>query len=176
MISKAMSEALNKHMNFELYSAHIYLSMCSVANEMGLKGAANWFMAQYDEEIIHFRKFFNYLVDQGINISLTASKAVPNKYKSLLDMFEKTLAHEQVVTRGINELMEHAVQEKDHATQIFLQWFVTEQIEEENNDRDIIAKLKLVGDKGHGLLMIDNELGSRIFTPPASGTAPFTIS
>lgn len=176
MISKAMSDALNKHMNFELYSAHIYLSMCSVANEMGLKGSANWFMAQYEEEILHFRKFFNYLVDQGINITLTASKAVPNKYKSLQDIFEKTLAHEQAVTKGINELMELAVQDKDHATQIFLQWFITEQLEEENTVQDIIAKLKLVGDKGHGLLMIDNELGSRTFTPPASGTAPFAIS
>ena len=171
-----MSDALNSHMNFELYSANIYLSMSSAANEMGLKGAANWFMVQYQEEMTHFMKFFNYLVEQGINITLTASKAVPNKYKSLLDMFEKTLGHEQAVTKGINNLMEQAVQEKDHATQIFLQWFVTEQIEEENNDRDIIAKLKLVGEKGHGVLMIDNELGSRTFVAPAGGAAPFPVA
>jgi len=175
MISKTVAEALNTHMNFELYSANIYLSMSSAANEMGLKGAATWFMVQYQEEMVHFMKFFNYLVDQGINISLTASKAVPNKYKSLLDMFEKTLAHEQVVTAKINDLAELAVMEKDHASQIFLQWFVTEQIEEENNDRDILAKLKLVGTNGHGILMIDSDLGTRAFVAPPGGAAPFPV-
>jgi ferritin len=175
MISKEMAVSLNTHMNFELFSANIYLSMSSAANEMGLKGSANWFMVQYQEEMTHFMKFFNYLVDQGINITLTASKAVPNKYSSLLDMFEKTLAHEQIVTRRINELTEQAVKEKDHATQIFLQWFVTEQIEEENNDRDIIAKLKLVGSNGHGILMIDGDLGTRVFVAPPGGAAPFPV-
>ena len=166
MISGKMADALNKHMNIELYSAHLYLSMSSCANEMGLKGAANWFMVQYHEEMTHFMKFYSYLVDQGVNITLLASKAVPNKYKSLLDIFEKTLAHEQYITACINELCEQAVKEKDHASQIFLQWFVTEQIEEENNDRDLIAKLKLVGDNGHGILMIDAEMAGRVFTPP----------
>lgn len=176
MISKPMADALNSHMNFELYSANIYLSMSSAANEMGLKGAATWFMVQYQEEMTHFMKFFNYLVDQGINITLTAGKAVPNKYRSLLEMFEKTLAHEQIVTNRINELAEQAVTEKDHATQIFLQWFVTEQIEEENNDRDIIAKLKLVGANGHGVLMIDGDLGKRVFVAPVGGAAPFPVA
>lgn len=176
MISKTMAEALNTHMNFELYSANIYLSMSSAANEMGLKGAAAWFMVQYQEEMVHFMKFFNYLVDQGINISLTASKAVPNMYTSLQDMFEKTLAHEQVVTAKINDLAELAVKQKDHASQIFLQWFVTEQIEEENNDRDILAKLKLVGTNGHGILMIDSDLGTRVFVAPPGGAAPFPVA
>lgn len=166
MISNKMSDALNKHMNLELYSAHLYLSMSSYANILGLKGAANWFTVQYREEMTHFFKFYTYLIDQGENITLLAGKAVPNKYKSLLEMFEKTLAHEQLITKCINELSEQAVQEKDHATQIFLQWFITEQIEEENNDRDLIAKLKLVGDNGHGILMIDSEIGQRVFTPP----------
>lgn len=176
MISTTMSAALNTHMNFELYSANIYLSMSSAANEMGLKGAAGWFMVQYQEEMTHFMKFYNYLIDQGINITLIASKAVPNKYASLLDMFEKTLAHEQIVTSRINDLAELAVKEKDHATQIFLQWFVTEQIEEENNDRDIIAKLKLVGKNGHGILMIDSNLGQRVFVAPVGGAAPFPVA
>lgn len=166
MISKKMADALNTHMNLELYSAHLYLSMSSCCNEKGLKGAANWFFVQYREEMIHFIKFYTYLVDQGIIITLQASKAVPNSYKSLLDMFEKTLAHEQLITGCINELSEQAVKEKDHATQIFLQWFVTEQIEEENNDRDLIAKLKLVGNNGHGILMIDSEMAARVFVAP----------
>ena len=170
MISKNMADALNKHMNLELYSAHLYLSMSSYANNLGLKGSANWFSVQYREEMVHFFKFYTYLINQGKNITLMESKAVPNEYKSLLDMFEKTLNHEQLITKCINDLSEQAVQEKDHATQIFLQWFVTEQIEEENNDRDLISKLKLVGDNGHGILMIDAEMGQRIFTPPP-GTA-----
>src|SRR6185369_349951 len=167
MICKNMTTSLNTHMNLELFSAHLYLSMSSCATAMGLKGAANWFMVQYHEEMVHFMKFYTYLLDQGENIKLNESEAVPNSYKSLLDMVEKTLAHEQKITKCINELSEQAVKEKDHATQIFLQWFVTEQIEEENNDRDLIAKLKLVGDNGHGILMIDSEMGQRTFVAPA---------
>jgi ferritin len=171
MISKKMTSALNTHMNLELFSAHLYLSMSSCANTLGLKGAANWFMVQYHEEMVHFMKFYTYLLDQGENITLNAGKSVPNSYKSLLEMFEKTLAHERLITKCINELSEQAVQEKDHATQIFLQWFITEQIEEENNDRDMIAKLKLVGDNGYGILMIDGEMAQRVFTPPPSASA-----
>ncbi len=171
MISNDMSASLNTHMNLELQSAHLYLSMSSFANTLGLKGSANWFMVQYHEEMLHFMKFYTYLIDQGENITLNASTAVPNTYKSLLDMFEKTLIHEQMITKCINELSEQAVQERDHATQIFLQWFIIEQIEEENNDRDIIAKLKLVGDNGQGILMIDGEMAKRVFVPPPSAIA-----
>ena len=172
MISNAMAQSLNSHLNAEHFSAQLYLSMSSAAGVMGLKGAANWFMVQYREEMVHFMKFYTYLIDQGVNITLPASKAVPNAYKSLLEMFEKTLVHEQLITSCINELSEQAVKEKDHATQIFLQWFVTEQIEEENNDRDLIAKLKLVGDNGHGILMIDGEMATRVFVaPPGSPLA-----
>jgi ferritin len=170
MISKKMAAALNKHMNLELYSSHIYLSMSSCAHALGLKGAANWFSVQYREEMTHFFRFYTYLIDQGENVELLAAKAVPNTYGTLLEMMEKTLVHEQRITQCINELSEQAVREKDHATQIFLQWFVTEQVEEENNDRDLIAKLKLVGDNGHGILMIDAEMGQRVFTPPPGTT------
>ena len=173
MISKKMADSLNKHMNVELSSAHLYLCMSSCASDMGLKGAANWFKVQYREEMIHFMMFYNYLVDQGINVSILASKAVPNSYKSLLDMMQKTLGHEQMITGCINELSEQAVNEKDHATRIFLQWFVTEQIEEENNDRDLIAKLKLVGNNGQGVLMIDSEMAARVFAPPVG--APLAV-
>jgi ferritin len=166
MISKEMSDALNKHMNLELYSAHLYLAMSSCSNELGLKGAANWFFVQYREEMTHFMKFYTYLTDQGVIIDLQASEAIPNQYSSLLEMMQETLVHEQLITSCINNLSELAVSKKDHATQIFLQWFVTEQIEEENNDRDLIAKLKLVGDNGHGILMIDGEMGQRVFVAP----------
>lgn len=172
MLNTEMAAALNKHMNTELYSAHLYLSMSSCANAMGLKGAANWFMVQYQEEMVHFMKFYQYINSQGEQVRLGPLDAPPAEYASLLQMFEKTLEHEMFITRCINDLTELAVRQKDHATQIFLQWFVTEQIEEEENDREIIGKLKLVGDNGYGLLMIDNELGARVFTPPpADGQA-----
>ena len=166
MISKKMSDAINTQMNLELFSAHLYLVMSSCANDMGLKGASNWFFVQYREEMIHVIKFYTYLTERGVVVSIPASKAVPGTYKSLLEMMQKTLSHEQLITSCINNLSELAVKEKDHATQIFLQWFVTEQIEEENNDRDLIAKLKLVGDNGHGILMIDGEMGQRVFVAP----------
>lgn len=171
MLNKKMYAALNKHMNIELYSAYLYLSMASYANSIGLKGAANWFMVQYQEEMVHFMKFYNYINSQGAAICLSAMSAPPCQYKSLLDMFEQTLKHEQFITKCINDLTDLALKEKDHASHIFLQWFVTEQIEEEENDRDIIGKLKLIGDNGHGLLMLDAELAARVFVPPPATAA-----
>lgn len=167
MIDKTMTAALNKHLNTELYSAHLYLSMSSYANFLGLKGSANWFNVQYQEEMVHFMKFYNYINSQGEHVQFGPQKAAPFQFKSLLEMFEQTFTHEQFITKCINELMDLAVKQKDHATQIFLQWFVTEQIEEEENDREIIGKLKLIGDNGQGLLMLDNELAARVFIPPA---------
>ncbi|GAB7028349.1 ferritin [Geotalea toluenoxydans] len=171
MLNKKMYAALNKHMNIELYSAYLYLSMSSHANSIGLKGAANWFMVQYQEEMVHFMKFYNYINSQGASIGLSAMSAPPGQYKSLLDMFEQTLKHEQFITRCINDLTDLALKEKDHASHIFLQWFVTEQIEEEENDRDLIGKLRLIGDNGHGLLMLDGEMAARVFVPPPATAA-----
>ena len=167
MISSKMTESLNTHLNLELYSAHLYLSMSSYAGFIGLKGAANWFMVQYQEEMVHFMKFYAYINSQGEHVRLGPMQTVPSEFASFLDLFEKTLVHEQTITRCINELTDLALVEKDHATRIFLQWFITEQVEEEENDREIIAKLKLIGDNGQGLLMLDNELAARVFVPPA---------
>jgi ferritin len=163
-----MYAALNKHMNMELFSANLYLNMSSAAAVMGFKGAANWFSVQYQEEMVHFMKFYTYLNSQGEQAIIEQSVGPANSFKSLLQMLEETLKHEQSITKRINELTDLAVKEKDHATQIFLQWFVTEQIEEEENDRELIGKLKLIGDNGYGLLMLDNELAARVFTPPAA--------
>lgn len=172
MLSKKNFTALNKHMNTELYSAYLYLNMSAAANAMGFKGVANWFSVQYQEEMVHFMKFYTYLNSQGEQAQVGQMAAPPNQFKGLLPMFEETLKHEQYITACINELTELAVKEKDHASQIFLQWFVTEQIEEEENDREIIGKLKLIGDNGYGLLMLDGDLGTRVFTPPpATGAA-----
>ena len=113
-------------------------------------------------------KIYNYINDQGGQVKLAAIEQPATEFESPLDMFEKTLEHEKFITMSINELVDLAITEKDHATNIFLQWFVTEQIEEEGNDNEIIAKLKLVGEDGNGLLMVDKELAARVFTPPAA--------
>ena len=166
MLSKSMYTALNKHMNTELFSAYLYLNMSSAANEMGYKGSANWFNVQYQEEMVHFMKFYNYINSQGAQAVVDKMAKPASSFKSMLNMFEETLKHEQFITKCIYDLTEQAVKEKDHASQIFLQWFITEQIEEEENDREIIGKLKLIGDNGYGQLMLDNELGTRVFVPP----------
>ena len=161
MISAKMNAALNEQVTKEMYSAYLYMAMSSTSNSIGLKGFANWFMTQYHEEMFHAMKIYEYLHSQGGEVALQAIDAPPAAFEGPLDMFEKTLAHEQKVTRSINDLMDIAVDEKDHATQIFLQWYVTEQVEEEENDNDIIAQLKLIKDNPQGLMMLDRELAQR---------------
>ena len=168
MLNKRMVKALNEQVNNELYSAYLYLSMSAYSTFIGLKGFANWFMVQYQEEMTHTMKIYDYINDQGGQVKLMAVPEPPAEFGSPLDMFEKTLKHERFITKCINDLVDLAVKEKDHATNIFLQWFVTEQIEEEANDNDIISKLKLVGKEGNGLFMIDKELAARVFTSPAT--------
>jgi ferritin len=170
MLNKKVCNALNKQLNKEMYSANLYLSMSSYAGSIGLKGSANWFMVQYQEEMVHAMKFFNFINSRGEHTELGALAAPPTEFKGLLDMFELTLTHELSITSSIYELVDLALAERDHATHIFLQWYVTEQVEEEENDRDIIGKLKLIGDNGQGLLMLDAELGARVFVP--APTAP----
>ena len=168
MLSERMVATLNKQINREIYSAYLYLSMSAYSTFKGLKGFANWFMVQYQEEMTHVVKIYDYINDQGSRVKLTAVEQPPTEFGSPLEMFEKTLEHEKFVTRCINDLVNIAIKEKDHATRIFLQWFVTEQIEEEANDNEIIAKLKLVGKEGNGLFMIDKELAARAFVPPVT--------
>ncbi len=166
MIDTNMAQALNEQINKEMYSAYLYLSMSAYSNKTGLKGFANWFMVQYHEEMFHAMKLYEYIQRQGEEVKLEAIKAPPAEFSSQLDMFTQTLAHEQYITNSINELMELAIGKKDHATQIFLEWYVTEQVEEEENDNDIILQLKLIGDNAHALLMLDRELAGRITTVP----------
>lgn len=140
--------------------------MSAYSSYSGLKGFANWFMVQYQEEMAHAMKIYDYINDQGGQVKLEAIDKPATEFESTLDMFEKTLKHEQFVTKSINDLVDLAILEKDHATNIFLQWFVTEQIEEEGNDNEILSRLRLVGEDGSGLLMVDKELSARVFTPP----------
>ena len=161
MINKKMAQALNEQINKEMYSAYLYMSMSAYSANIGLKGFANWFMVQYHEEMYHAMKLYEYVQRQGEEVKLDTIKAPPAEFLSPLDMFTQTLTHEQYITSSINGLMELAISKKDHATQIFLEWYVIEQVEEEENDNDIIAQLKLIGDNAHALLMLDRELSGR---------------
>ncbi len=166
MITDKMAAALNKQINAEWYSAYLYQSMSAYATAQGLSGAANWLSCQAKEEMTHGMKIYDYLNSVGARVVLTAIDQPPTDFESVRDVFEQTLAHEKKVTALINGLANLARDERDHATEIFLQWFVTEQVEEEENANDILSHLKLAGSEGGGLFMIDKELGTRVFTPP----------
>lgn len=165
MLVKRMEDAINDQMNFEIYSAHIYLSMASYFEENGLPGFANWMKAQYQEEIFHAMKMFDYVNETGGRATISAIDAPATEWDSPLAAFQTALEHEQLVTSRINKLMDIAREESDHATSIFLQWFISEQVEEEASVGDIVGKLKLVGDGG-ALFMLDRDLSTRVFTPP----------
>jgi ferritin len=160
MISNGMAAHISAQLNRELYSAYFYLGLSAQAEGMNLKGTAAWFLAKHTEEMTHGMKMYRYLIDQGAPIALTQIAAPPGEPEGVLPMFERTLAHERDVTAAINDLVDQALSEKDHATHIFLQWFVTEQIEEEATLNDILGRLRRFGDQGQGLLMIDNELAA----------------
>ncbi|EGV32176.1 Ferritin Dps family protein [Thiorhodococcus drewsii AZ1] len=158
MISEEMANRINAQINREMYSANFYLSLSAQAETMNLKGVAAWFFAKHGEEMTHAMKMYRYLIDQDVVVKLTEIAAPEAVEPSVIEMFEGTLKHERGVTACINDLVDHALSEKDHATNIFLQWFVTEQIEEEATVKDIIGRVRLFGDQGQSLLLIDNEL------------------
>ena len=167
MLSKKLEDALNAQMNWEIYSAHIYLSMASHFATEGLPGFAAWMNAQYQEEMFHAMRFFNYINEAGGHAKLGKIDAPQHSWKSPLDAFEMALEHEQGVTARINKIADLAMDERNHAVGIFMQWFISEQVEEEASVTDAVGKLKLVGDGG-GLFMLDRELGTRVFTPPTN--------
>ena len=168
MISKDLQKALIQQLNKEYHSAYIYLGMSAYCSKEGFNGAANWFLIQYQEEVAHGMKLFKYLEDQDVAIQLPAIDEVKVEYKSLLDVFKKSLAHEQMMTKNLNNLSDLAMKDKDHATYNLLQWYVTEQVEEEATVGEIIDHIKLVGDNGYGLYTIDKELASRTFVDPTA--------
>lgn len=168
MISETMQNSLSKQLNDEFYSAYLYLAMAAYANHIDFNGAATWFKCQYEEEHMHATKIYNYLIEQGVHVILNEISTPPSEFGTILETFQTSLKHEQEMTSRLNEISDQALKEKDHATYNLLQWFVNEQVEEESSVGGIISKLKLVKQDGYGLLMIDNELGTR--------TAPETIA
>jgi ferritin len=156
-----MNKALNGQINAELYSAYLYMSMSAYFKSINLDGFAAWMHAQALEETEHAQKFYDFVNQRGGRVILSAIEAPPKDWDSPLAVFEDTLTHEQKVTSLIDDLMEVALEEKDHATQIFLQWFITEQVEEEENVGGVLQQLRLMGDAQGGLFMLDRELGQR---------------
>lgn len=161
MVSKKMIDVLNNHLNEEFYSSYLYLSMSAYFEAKNLKGFANWFKIQSQEEYGHGMKFYTFINQVGGKVNLKAIKAPKTNWKSIMEAFAETLAHEKHITGLINKLVGQAMQEKDYATNNFLQWFVTEQVEEEATVEEIINKLEMIGDAKSGLFMMDRELGSR---------------
>ncbi len=161
MLSKAVQDAINEQIKNELYSAYLYLSMSAHLEASNLQGFAHWMRLQAQEEQGHALKFFDYMHDRGGAVRLQAIGQPPAEWKSSLELFQQVLEHEQMVTGMIHRLYELAAKENDYATGIMLQWFITEQVEEEKNAADIIADLNLIEARGTAVLLLDKELGKR---------------
>ena len=162
-----MLDALNDQINAELYSAYLYLSIGAYFESRSLPGFANWMHVQVQEELAHVQKFYGWINERGGRVVLGAIDAPPAEWESPLAAFKASYAHECMISGRINDLVDIAIEEKDHATNIFLQWFVTEQVEEEASTDAVVKKLDLMRDAPNALFMIDRELAQRVFTPPA---------
>lgn len=167
MLSQKLLTKLNEQITHEFYSAHYYLAMAAYFMKEDLDGFANFFIVQAEEERYHAMKFFNFINDQGEGAVITGFKDPRRDFESAEEIFTLALEHEKLVSSLINELMTMAREENHYPAISFLQWFIDEQVEEEAGMSKLLSKVKRVGEKGHGILMLDKELASRTFTPPA---------
>ena len=161
MLKQPVQDAINEQIKNELYSAYVYLSMSAYCQTINLAGFAHWMREQSREEVAHAMKLFDFVIDRGGRVVLEAIAKPPTEFKSPLELAQQTLDHERRVTGMIDRLYELAIQENDYATQAQLQWFVTEQVEEEKSASTILEQLKMVGDNRTALLMLDMEMGKR---------------
>lgn len=161
MISKKIQDKLNDQLNKELFSSYLYLYMSAHCRSISLDGCAHWLRLQADEEREHAMKFFDYIEEQQGTVVLGSIAEPRGKFRSVQEVFEKVLEHEKYVTKSINQIMEFAVQEKDFATQNFLQWFIKEQVEEESSAQQALDRFKLAGDSMGAVLQLDRELSKR---------------
>lgn len=168
-IPKKLYEALNDQIGKEVASAYLYLSMSAYCESINFKGASSWLRIQWEEELGHALKMIDFVLDRGDRPELPAIGKPRAEFSSLLDVFEHVLAHEREVTGAINEVYALSVEERDFASQAFLQWFVSEQVEEESTASEIVENLRLAGDDGSMLLLIDQQLGARQPAAPAQG-------
>lgn len=160
-LSKTIQSALNDQIGREFYSAYLYLSMSAYCTAQNLTGFARWMQLQAKEEVAHGMKIYQFIEDRSGRVTLSAIEQPPQEFRSALDLVRQVQQHEEMVSGEINKLFELAVKEKDYATQVFLQWFLTEQVEEEKNSTGLVERLKIAGDDKGGLLLIDQEVGSR---------------
>jgi len=166
LLKENIESALNKQINWELYSAYMYLSMSAYFNSIGMAGFASWMRVQAQEEQLHAMKLFDHIVARGGRVHLMEIAQPPLEWSSPTNVFEETYKHEQKVTALINDLVSLAKSEEDYATKNMLQWFVDEQVEEEESASEVFEKIKLVGTDGSGIYILDKEMGLRSFTPP----------
>ncbi len=167
-LSKEMEKALNDQINAELYSAYLYLSMATYCEDQRLKGFANWMVNQSMEEMIHAKKFFDYIIERGGRVKLAEVKAPPTEWSSAKEVFEQALKHEEYITSRINDLAALADRENDRATLNMLQWFIDEQVEEEASVQDVLDKFELLADHPGGMYILDNDLMGRSAPSQAS--------
>ncbi len=167
MISPKIQDAINAQINAEFWSAYLYLSMGMHFEAEGHTGIANWFRIQFKEEQAHAEIFINYLLSRGGRVALAPIAEVPDSWESPLAAYEATLVHEQKVTSLINGIYALAEAEHDYATRGKLDWFVSEQVEEEETAQGLIDRLKLIGENGMALYMLDQELAARVYNVPA---------
>ena len=167
MISKKLAKAINDQINAEMWSAYLYLSMSQDLYAKGFKGIAHWYKVQFLEEQAHAAIMINYLHSQDERVVLAPIAKVQTTWKTILDIFQDTLKHEQKVTAMINNLCDIADADHDRAAGNFLAWFIDEQVEEEENARDLVAQAKMIGEHIGGLIMLDKELGSREYHTPS---------
>lgn len=165
MLKKKVEDAINKQIQEELYSSYLYLSMSAYFANKGLAGFANWMDVQQKEERDHAMKFYNYLLAHGSHVKLLKIDEPGHDWKSPLEIFKAGLKHEQHITECINNLVDIAEKEKDRATFNLLQWYIDEQVEEEENARTIIEKLNLIKNDSNGIFMLDKELAARVYVP-----------
>ncbi len=167
MLSKTIEDAINAQINAEFWSAYLYLSMATNFDANGKKGIANWFSIQFKEEQAHAQIFMNYINARGGRVILKPIEAVETHWATPLDAFKATLEHERKVTALINNIYALAEAEHDYATREMLNWFIDEQVEEEEAAQELIDKFTLIGDNGFGIYTLDKELAARVYTDPA---------
>lgn len=160
-LSQKIADALNEQINVELSSAYTYLAMSAYCREQNLPGAANWLRLQWEEELGHATRLIDYMAERGGRVTLKAIAKPAAGFKGLLDVFQQVLKHEQAVTAAIYKIYDLAVSEQDYAAQTLLQWYVNEQVEEENSAEEVIRMLEMAGESGPGLLMVDRRLAER---------------
>ena len=170
MLNEKVQDAINEQINAELYSSYMYLSMAAYYDSISLSGFGNWMRCQAQEELAHAMKFFSFVGGRGGRVALQAIAGPPTQWDSPLEVAEAVYSHEVKVTGLINKLVDLARAESDHATDAMLTWFVNEQVEEEASAGEIVQKLKLIGEQGQGLVMIDRELAARTFAYPPAAT------